>query len=630
MVKSSKKALAVLLAVACLITFMPAMASQSFAAKKLTVKPAKKTIYVKKSVTLKANQKVKWSASKSSLKVVKLTSKKAKSVKVTGKKAGKAVVTAKVGKQTKKVTITVKKAKKAPVAAEPTFAGIENVQTEYGLATYQNKRTEAVTKADLLKGVTAKAADGTDLTSSINVNISAGTDEYSNIPTNGVAQASVAKSYTVTYSVTDTAGKTATKSIKVIVRNQAPSLTVANITRSIKKGTPTEGVEKYLVAAGVKAVDDYETFPADTKATAKTVKAFEGIKDKDEHIIEGQTVKVTKVADSTGAALTKIDGTGADKKEIVDFSKIDFNKAGTYTITYTATDVNGAKDSKTATLTIQQNQAPVIDTTKTIEVAKDLNANENAVKLAVWKQVVINDAEDGTGVKPNKDADAQTIVGDNVIFKDASGKTLKFESIEDFYKKLASVTLNNVTDSDLANAQTATVPVKVVDGLVLTASNQTLNVNASSTGNIDLMKFISATYNGEAYALTGTTTLTTDANTTVEVKTVDGVTKTTTTVPENTSAKYTVKYTVNYVKDDATVATESKTITVSVIDKAAVDAVVAKINAITTATKGDYADTVSAAKTAYDKLSEVNQNAIPQSTYKILQDALAAQTPSGK
>ena len=119
MVKSSKKVLAVLLAVACLITFMPAMASQSFAAKKLTVKPAKKTIYVKKSVTLNANQKVKWSASKASLKVVKLTSKKAKSVKVTGKKAGKAVVTAKVGKQTKKVTITVKKApvKKTAVTA---------------------------------------------------------------------------------------------------------------------------------------------------------------------------------------------------------------------------------------------------------------------------------------------------------------------------------------------------------------------------------------------------------------------------------------------------------------------------------------------------------------------------------
>jgi len=544
---------------------------------------------------------------------VKLTSKKAKSVKVTGKKAGKAVVTAKVGKQTKKVTITVKKAK-AAVAAEPTFAGIENVQTEYGLATTQNKRTVAVTKADLLKGVTAKAADGTDLTSSINVSISAGTDEYSNIPTNSTAQASVAKSYTVTYSVTDATGKTATKSIKVIVRNQAPSLTVANITRSFATQVPSK-VEEYLVNAGVKAVDDYETFSADTKATDKTVAAFSAV--------TGQAVKVTKVTDSTGAALTKIEGTGAEKKEVVDFSKIDFTKAGTYTITFTATDANGAKDSKTATLTIQQNQAPVIDTTKTIEVAKDLAKTADEVRLAVWKQVVINDAEDGTGVKPNKDA--TSVDAGNVIFKDASGKTLTFESTEDFYKKLASVTLNNVKDSNDANAQTATVPVKVVDGLVLTASNQTLNVNASSTGNIDLMKFISATYNGEAYALTGTTTLTTDANTTVKV---DG--KAQTTIPENTSAKYTVEYTVKYVKDSATIATESKTITVSVIDKAAVDAVVAKINAITTATKGDYADTVSAAKSAYDKLSEVNQNAIPQSTYKILQDALAAQTPSGK
>ncbi|MCI5746869.1 hypothetical protein [Eubacterium pyruvativorans] len=129
MVKSSKKALAVLLAVACLITFMPAMASQSFAAKKLTVKPAKKTIYVKKSITLKANQKVKWSASKSSLKVVKLTSKKAKSVKVTGKKAGKAVVTAKVGKQTKKVTITVKNAPVKKTAVTGVAISAKNVST---------------------------------------------------------------------------------------------------------------------------------------------------------------------------------------------------------------------------------------------------------------------------------------------------------------------------------------------------------------------------------------------------------------------------------------------------------------------------------------------------------------------
>ena len=136
------------------------------------------------------------------------------------------------------------------------------------------------------------------------------------------------------------------------------------------------------------------------------------------------------------------------------------------------------------------------------------------------------------------------------------------------------------------------------------------------------MKFISATYNGEAYALTGTTTLTTDANTTV---TVNGVEKTT--VPENTSATYTVVYTVTYNKDGAVVPPETKTITVSVVDKAAVDAVVAKINAISTATHGNYEATVNAAWDAYSKLDPVNQNAIPQSTYKILEDAHKALYP---
>ena len=133
------------------------------------------------------------------------------------------------------------------------------------------------------------------------------------------------------------------------------------------------------------------------------------------------------------------------------------------------------------------------------------------------------------------------------------------------------------------------------------------------------MKFISATYNGEAYALTGTTTLTTDANTTVKV---NG--KEQTTIPENTSANYNVEYTVNYIKDGTTIATATKTIKVSVVDKAAVDAVVAKINAISTATKGDYVATVNAARDAYNKLDKVNQDAIPQSTYKILRDAIPA------
>lgn len=119
MVKSSKKVLAVLLAVACLITFMPAMASQSYAASKKAVKvTGTKTITAGKTTTLKASQKVKWTI-KSGKKVVKLSSKKSKSVKVKGLKKGTAKVTATpatkaLKKSYKAKTVTIKvKAKKA-------------------------------------------------------------------------------------------------------------------------------------------------------------------------------------------------------------------------------------------------------------------------------------------------------------------------------------------------------------------------------------------------------------------------------------------------------------------------------------------------------------------------------------
>ena len=85
-------ALAVLTAVAFLGM------TPSYAAKKLKVSPTKKTIYVGKTVKLKANQKVKWSV-KSGKTIVKLSSKKSTTVVVKGLKKGSASVTAKAGKQ---------------------------------------------------------------------------------------------------------------------------------------------------------------------------------------------------------------------------------------------------------------------------------------------------------------------------------------------------------------------------------------------------------------------------------------------------------------------------------------------------------------------------------------------------
>lgn len=110
-------ALSLLLAV----TFL-APGGSAFAAKKLTVKPSKAVLTVGKTKKLTANQKVKWSVSKASAKVVKLSKKSGKVTVVTAKKAGKATVVAKAGKQTKKITITAKKADAVKTASAKTFA----------------------------------------------------------------------------------------------------------------------------------------------------------------------------------------------------------------------------------------------------------------------------------------------------------------------------------------------------------------------------------------------------------------------------------------------------------------------------------------------------------------------------
>lgn len=93
-----------------------------YAADKLTVKPASKTINVGKTVGLKANQKVKWTVVKGK-KYIKLTSKKAKSVKVKGVKKGTAVVQAAAGSRTKKITVKVLPALKVSPAGKTIKAG---------------------------------------------------------------------------------------------------------------------------------------------------------------------------------------------------------------------------------------------------------------------------------------------------------------------------------------------------------------------------------------------------------------------------------------------------------------------------------------------------------------------------
>ena len=104
----SKKVLAIVLAVACMVCFTPAMAFTSSAhAAAWKVSPTKATVYVGKYKTLKSTKTAKWTSSKKS--VAKLTASKGKTVKVKGVKAGKATIKVTYKGKTKKIAITVKK-----------------------------------------------------------------------------------------------------------------------------------------------------------------------------------------------------------------------------------------------------------------------------------------------------------------------------------------------------------------------------------------------------------------------------------------------------------------------------------------------------------------------------------------
>ena len=423
---------------------MPAMATNTYAASKLKVKASKKTVQVKKSVKLTAKglsakqlKKVKWSTTKAGKKVVKLSKKKGKSIKVTGKKAGKAKITAKYGKKKATITIKVKAVKKTPATpakSAPVISGTENVQTQYGLATTYNKVTKELTKADLLKGVTA-SVDGQAIALT-EENVTIGDPIYDYIDKSAetkdgrlVKQAM----YPVTYTVTAN-DKTTTKTIYVVVKNQDPTLNAKDVAYAINK-TKEDNNEitlRGIVEKAVVSVDDYESFPA--TATDKSLSAFEKI--------SGNTVSVYKIVNAEGKTVYAVEDAAANQKEVkLDAKNFRTAEATTYTVTLKATDYLTGTSTKDIKLNIQPNQAPTV-TTEAVTLYTDYNGfSEATAREDILSQLTYDDAEDGTGV---------AVASNNgfVEFEDADTNKIAFDK-----SKVAYVYVTKVLDKDGSSAQ---------------------------------------------------------------------------------------------------------------------------------------------------------------------------------
>ena len=509
MVKSSKKALAVLLAVACLITFMPAMASQSFAAKKTkkTVKITK--VYHKGTKTNTVTQgkywtlrykvtpgktAVKWKTSNSN---VTLSKKGPDSYLARFKKPGKASVTAYVKSNKKKKVVwnfNIKAAAKNAIVIDTT-----NVTKEYGLATRLNKKKADLTKAELLKQVKV-TVDGKDVTSTLTEdNVKIGepivkriikTNHY-----NGVDYTEATYPVTFTY---EAKGKKASKTVNVTVENQAPKLNTKDVAVAINKDKETTKktiTESEFIEKAVTSVEDYESF----ESGKGTYDEFVAISKRWNH---PNKVEITKVVNAEG--------------KTIDWNAIRVAEATTYTVTLKATDFLGGTSTADVKLTVQPNNAPTIATTAVKLDKADLNATN--IKKAIFDQLTYDDAEDGTGVKAS---DGQTTVaGLELRFQDADTNTLftlgNDTPTKALMEKVKYVSVTGLKDKDGASAQAKRLTVSFVSAPVITVKDNegtkadiarvyipyvSENTHQAPMTLKDAYAYISATYEGSAMTL---------------------------------------------------------------------------------------------------------------------------------
>ena len=509
MVKSSKKALAVLLAVACLITFMPAMASQSFAAKKTkkTVKITKvyhkgsktNTVTQGKYWTLRykvkpAKTAVKWKTSNSN---VTLSKKGPDSYLARFKKPGKASVTAYVKSNKKKKVVwnfNIKAAAKNAIVIDTT-----NVTKEYGLATRLNKKKADLTKAELLKQVKV-TVDGKDVTSTLTEdNVKIGepivkriikTNHY-----NGVDYTEATYPVTFTY---ESKGKKASKTVNVTVENQAPKLNTKDVAVAINKSKETTKntiTESEFIEKAVTSVEDYESFESGKGTYDEFVAISKGW-------AHPNKVEITKVVNAEG--------------KTIDWSAIRVAEATTYTVTLKATDFLGGTSTADVKLTVQPNNAPTIATTAVKLDKADLNAAN--IKKAIFDQLTYDDAEDGTGVKASNSQ--TTVAGLELRFQDADTNTLftlgNTNPTKDQMAKVKYVSVTGLKDKDGASAQAKRLTVSFVSAPVITVKDNegtkadiarvyipyvSENTHQAPMTLKDAYAYISATYEGSAMTL---------------------------------------------------------------------------------------------------------------------------------
>ncbi len=290
------------------------------------------------------------------------------------------------------------------------------------------------------------------------------------VVTSGSVDTSKAGTYTITYTATDNAGNSASKTRTVIVTLGAdtvkPVITLKGASQiSINKG-------QTFTDPGATATDDRDgTLTVVTSGTVDTSKAgtytitYTATDNAGNSTSINRTVTVVEksspgdtqkpVITLTGdAQLTVIKGqsftdpgaTATDDHDgtltVVTSGSVDTNKAGTYTITYTATDSAGNKATKTRTVIVK---APAAGDT-TPPVITLIGPSELTINKGVYY------TDPGANATDNLDGDVEVKVTGNIDFSKPGTYTLTYtatDSAGNVATKKRTINIKKLTQNDV-------------------------------------------------------------------------------------------------------------------------------------------------------------------------------------
>lgn len=229
----------------------------------------------------------------------------------------------------------------------------------------KNKTVQLNSTFNALDGVTATDTAGNDATSKLKVS--------------GKVNTSKSGTYQIIYKITDAIGRTATKKVKITVKDTSTVVISAKnktvqlgtsfdplkgVTAKTKAGTNRTSTLKYSGKVNTNKLGTYKVTYTAKDVLGRSVKKTVTITvtDKTTVVISAKNQKV-----QLGTSFDPLKGVtaktkaGTDRTSTLKYSgKVNTNKVGTYKVTYSAKKVDGTKVTKTITVTVGDYKKPVL------------------------------------------------------------------------------------------------------------------------------------------------------------------------------------------------------------------------------------------------------------------------------